>query len=48
VVADPDDLFGVPESATPPEPEVNRPLSDRLRPATLTEAVGQDHLISLS
>ncbi|HEY1413535.1 MAG TPA: AAA family ATPase, partial [Rhodopila sp.] len=38
-------MFGVPESATPPEPEINRPLADRLRPATLTEVVGQDHLL---
>jgi putative ATPase len=39
----PDDLFG-----PPPEPETPagpRPLADRLRPRTLEEVVGQDHLL---
>jgi putative ATPase len=39
----PDDLFG-----PPPEPEPTsgpRPLADRLRPRTLEEVVGQDHLL---
>jgi putative ATPase len=39
----PDDLFG-----PPPEPEAQagpRPLADRLRPRTLEEVVGQDHLL---
>jgi putative ATPase len=39
----PDDLFG-----PPPEPEAPaglRPLADRLRPRTLEEVVGQDHLL---
>src|SRR5271167_793431 len=41
--ATPDDLFG-----PPPEPEAPagpRPLADRLRPRTLEEVVGQDHLL---
>ena len=44
-VPEPDDLFGAAEPATPPEPDVNRPLADRLRPAALSEVVGQDHLL---
>ncbi len=39
----PDDLFG-----PPPAPETQagpRPLADRLRPRTLEEVVGQDHLL---
>src|ERR1700761_3512276 len=44
-VAEPDDLFGVAEPAAPPVPEINRPLADRLRPATLGDVVGQDHLL---
>jgi putative ATPase len=44
-VPEPDDLFGAPEPAAPPEPDTNRPLADRLRPATLAEVVGQDHLL---
>jgi hypothetical protein len=43
-VPEPNDLFGAPEPAAPPEPDTNRPLADRLRPATLAEAVGEDHL----
>ena len=42
---EPDDLFGAPEPAAPPTPETNRPLADRLRPATLADVVGQDHLL---
>jgi putative ATPase len=44
-VPEPDDLFGAPDPAAPPEPSANRPLADRLRPATLSEVVGQDHLL---
>jgi putative ATPase len=44
-VPEPDDLFGAPEPAAPPVPDINRPLADRLRPATLAEVVGQDHLL---
>jgi putative ATPase len=44
-VPDPDDLFGASEPAAPPEPESNRPLADRLRPAALSEVIGQDHLL---
>ena len=42
---EPDDLFGAPDPVAPPEPSANRPLADRLRPATLAEVVGQDHLL---
>ncbi|MCX7370413.1 MAG: AAA family ATPase, partial [Alphaproteobacteria bacterium] len=38
------DLFGAPEPAAAPS-EGARPLADRLRPATLAEVVGQDHLL---
>ena len=41
---EPDDLFGAPEPAAPPKPDTNHPLADRLRPATLAEVLGQDHL----
>jgi putative ATPase len=44
-VPEPDDLFGAPEPAAPPEPDASRPLADRLRPATLADVVGQDHLL---
>ncbi len=44
-VPEPDDLFGAAEPAVPPEPDSGRPLADRLRPATLSEVVGQDHLL---
>jgi putative ATPase len=47
-VPEPDDLFGAPEPAAPIEPHTNRPLADRLRPATLAEVVGQDHLLGPS
>jgi len=36
------DLFGEPEPAAPAGP---RPLADRLRPRTLAEVIGQDHLL---
>jgi hypothetical protein len=45
LVPEPDDLFGVAEPAAPREPNINRPLADRLRPVTLAEVVGQDHLL---
>jgi len=40
------DLFASdpPPSSAPPEPGVDAPLADRLRPRTLEEVVGQDHL----
>ncbi len=45
------DLFGLAEPAdAPPEPQADaggaaRPLADRLRPRTLDDVVGQDHLL---
>src|SRR5580700_3475163 len=39
----PDDLFGPP--VEPEAPAGPRPLADRLRPRTLEEVVGQDHLL---
>jgi putative ATPase len=50
VVPDSEDLFGDTEpaaatSAHAPDRDVNRPLADRLRPATLDDVVGQDHLL---
>ncbi len=44
-VPEPDDLFGAADPAVPPESDTGRPLADRLRPATLSEVVGQDHLL---
>jgi putative ATPase len=48
-VSDPEDLFGAIEPAAPPlnglERDAHRPLADRLRPATLDDVVGQDHLL---
>jgi putative ATPase len=47
-VSDSDDLFGAAESAPQgpaPERGGSRPLADRLRPATLDDVVGQDHLL---
>ncbi|HYZ20854.1 MAG TPA: replication-associated recombination protein A [Rhodopila sp.] len=38
-------MFGAAAPARAPEPDVNRPLADRLRPASLAEVVGQDHLL---
>ena len=47
--ATPDDLFGAdaPPETKPPasHPRGPRPLADRLRPRTLDEVVGQDHLL---
>ncbi len=40
----PSDLFGEPPSAV--TPAGHRPLADRLRPATLSEVVGQDQLLA--
>ncbi len=45
VVPDADDLFAAPEPAATPLPDSSRPLADRLRPATLGDVVGQDHLL---
>jgi putative ATPase len=42
--APPDDLFG-PDSPPESKPRGDRPLADRLRPRTLDEVVGQDHLL---
>ncbi len=43
------DLFGGPTPGSPGDPDLppaaNRPLADRLRPATLDQVVGQDHLL---
>ena len=39
------DLFGPPETVETPEARSARPLADRLRPKTLEEVVGQDHLL---
>ncbi len=39
------DLFGETPPAAPPPPGAPRPLADRLRPRTLEEVVGQDHLL---
>jgi putative ATPase len=48
-VPDSEDLFGAVEpvasNAARPESDANRPLADRLRPATLDDVVGQDHLL---
>jgi putative ATPase len=40
-----DDLFGPPPTQETPETRAARPLADRLRPRTLDEVVGQDHLL---
>ncbi len=41
------DLFGTPDEppASAGAPDAARPLADRLRPRTLSEVVGQDHLL---
>ncbi len=39
------DLFGPTEPAQGKGPKVNQPLADRLRPQSLAEVVGQDHLL---
>src|SRR5690349_22756478 len=39
------DLFADPPTAPPPEePRADAPLADRLRPRSLAEVVGQEHL----
>ncbi|MEX0627446.1 MAG: replication-associated recombination protein A, partial [Cucumibacter sp.] len=38
------DLFGA-DKAPPASPPGDRPLADRLRPQSLNEVVGQDHLL---
>ena len=43
--ATPTDLFGSPEPAEQPGAHGVRPLADRLRPRSLDEVVGQDHLV---
>jgi putative ATPase len=40
-----DDLFGPPDTPPQDPQAANRPLADRLRPATLADVVGQDHLL---
>jgi putative ATPase len=44
-VSESDDLFGVPEAVVASPLDRSRPLADRLRPATLRDVVGQDHLL---
>jgi putative ATPase len=44
-VSDSEDLFGAPAPAQSAGPSGHRPLADRLRPTTLAEVVGQDHLL---
>jgi putative ATPase len=39
------DLFGEPAPAASPAPDARGPLADRMRPRTLDEVVGQDHLL---
>jgi putative ATPase len=39
------DLFGATEPTETPDARAARPLADRLRPRTLEEVVGQDHLL---
>ncbi len=39
------DLFGTEDASAAPAAEAARPLADRLRPRTLAEVVGQDHLL---
>ncbi|MBU8539775.1 replication-associated recombination protein A [Falsiroseomonas tokyonensis] len=41
----PPDLFGSVEAEAPATPPGPRPLADRLRPRSLAEVVGQDHLV---
>jgi putative ATPase len=44
-VSDSEDLFGAAAPPQPAEASGQRPLADRLRPTTLAEVVGQDHLL---
>ena len=39
------DLFGEPATRGAPAPDVRGPLADRMRPRTLDEVVGQEHLL---
>ncbi len=39
------DLFEAPDLTAAPTPRAHQPLADRLRPKTLDELVGQDHLL---
>jgi len=39
------DLFGAPPGKEPEQPAAKRPLADQLRPRSLEEVVGQDHLL---
>jgi putative ATPase len=38
-------LFGEPDEPAEPEPAADAPLADRMRPRTLEEYVGQEHLV---
>jgi len=40
-----DDMFGSSSEAEPAAPPGPRPLADQLRPRSLDEVVGQDHLL---
>ncbi len=44
-LADAQDLFGEPETAEAPGSSGPRPLADQLRPNSLEQVVGQDHLV---
>ncbi len=44
-MSDSEDLFGAAAPPQPAEASGQRPLADRLRPTTLAEVVGQDHLL---
>ncbi len=39
-------LFDPPEPPTPPAPDARAPLADRMRPTTLDQVVGQEHLLA--
>ena len=39
------DLFDTPQPARPPSANAPRPLADRLRPKTLLEVIGQEHVL---
>ena len=44
-IAPDSDLFGAPAAPPAEAEDAGRPLADRLRPASLAEVVGQDHLL---